>query len=1713
MSLEFKGNTTAQTLDATALAAWDFYDDYYFIVNVHITPKRGADAAGQKVVLTAPEGMRFIKPAGEFFGITDLTISRYESYNDFRVATFTLDNNAVSEENSTALISGNVLLTAAYRNSGGNMYDSATSYTRLESIAAWKGNYALYNGRPKYEVTAGLQQGATPLGTTAEYTITPKGRTSPGSTAFGEGSLGFWRRGLNNVSPRTGHDLGTWFSTIAVDRDGVLTSGDSTSFIAEMSKFQLALYQNKDTATEQYEPVWGISYQLHLPEMLTVGEGLQTYFVAGDTLDTNYFKMGGEGGYPVQFWREETNMATQAVYEYPSAADAEIRTVLYTKENSNIGLRLKPGESRTKYNNRDFSAKLVVSYSTLDESGNVVQKTQTVDNALRFHFNDVAHVDWLKLGTPAINNTTGFVLDTTPVHDPYRYVSLATGGTKNNTNETHEGGTLTFENKGGYYVDALHYYESNSVGTNYSHYNNLGKVTAKYYTADAPDVAKTLAATASNLTYVRDVSADNPDMAFVFPTDQTKENYVTKIELTLEDGHADPLSTEIYFEMHGFEGLAANKTDDTTYHHSSMVTTLRDGPGSEGCAGSGYETTGASPKVVDGSHSITTPVKVRLVEEDLLNVNVSGKGKPYTSQMVEPRDLSGYYDDDTLPDPSSQIYVQMGYATLDPLTGKYIYDPAARKMYENFCLELGVEDPNGYNKNGYSPQDSRRMLQRIDGKIYIDGSMHYTNGRFVYTTNKNSEPQTLTVGNNGDPGSNNAVGGVTKTVVLNLRENGDYLTSLKFMADTFRVVLQNYGGIGSAKATSDDYYSGKTALEKTPYWQPYSRDYYSPEDRYGRRGVNHFTFSTTYEHAFPDGTEINPNIYYNVYAKASANNMEGSFRHSQVSPWGGVGNARASSFLVSKTVAPWTPTLLYKDVNSLNSYETIDSLNQGNTFYAEITYPNPTDVLGGVRKDHALKDGKIWLELTPGFVYVGNPDGLTVTRVQEGDKSHLCVDEGDVIRTAAKTWRLELLALPTGQNRQPVAKLWYDYTATVAQSAALLQEAPYVAIDGADRYYDATAPALNGAEQRLSAATSLPTLNVNLSSVGAVTLRPGAGGAYSKTSTAGVKYAQKDDLNLLVQLGIHNNMAEPFSTEIPIPTAKGAGADYPLRLTGPALVQYGSVAGTDIAVTYHDGDDWRTGGEIEAGKGWGAVTVVNIVVNKIDNDVVVLDLPLKADLAKSDWVNGNKSNVSGRFSYEQGGAPLTGNNNTVSWQLEGVYTVEYQPGSVAAATNLPNPQKYWVVEGEEHTIPDTTPTDPAGAYEFTGWKIDGDATGYQAGYTFEPMVNTVFIAQWKAIEKDDSSSTPVSSEPASSSAVVSSALPASSSPSSSSAVVSSSTPASSSSPGSEAPAVKYWLRFNANGGTGAPAGQNLAAGQKTTRPGTIPTRSGYTFGDWNTRANGKGSNWNFAKNTMPAHDVTLYATWTPESGPASSSAEVPLPPAAPSEGPAASSRLPASSTPDTRGGASGSGSSSSAPPAASAPAQSSPPAAPAAADPATPAGTPAETAGIPAEPITGLTENDHGRMADQTGNPLTDLISGNVPLGHFGVGGAWSLLSLLMSLLGLLVALLLFISMLVRHKQRAQEEEAPESADAEEDEGRAKARRATLLRLGAIVTGLLTGFVFLILDNLSHPMVWINRNTVIVALVFVVHMVLVAVFNLLRRREAHEEDDKVEVAR
>jgi uncharacterized repeat protein (TIGR02543 family) len=68
----------------------------------------------------------------------------------------------------------------------------------------------------------------------------------------------------------------------------------------------------------------------------------------------------------------------------------------------------------------------------------------------------------------------------------------------------------------------------------------------------------------------------------------------------------------------------------------------------------------------------------------------------------------------------------------------------------------------------------------------------------------------------------------------------------------------------------------------------------------------------------------------------------------------------------------------------------------------------------------------------------------------------------------------------------------------------------------------------------------------------------------------------------------------------------------------------------------------------------------------------------------------------------------------------------------------------------------------------------------------------------------------------------------------------------------------YTVTFNADGGTPAPAAQDVAEGGKVTTPPAM-TRSGFTFGGWFKEA-ALTSPWNFAADTVTA-DITLYAKW------------------------------------------------------------------------------------------------------------------------------------------------------------------------------------------------------------------------------------------------------------
>jgi len=86
----------------------------------------------------------------------------------------------------------------------------------------------------------------------------------------------------------------------------------------------------------------------------------------------------------------------------------------------------------------------------------------------------------------------------------------------------------------------------------------------------------------------------------------------------------------------------------------------------------------------------------------------------------------------------------------------------------------------------------------------------------------------------------------------------------------------------------------------------------------------------------------------------------------------------------------------------------------------------------------------------------------------------------------------------------------------------------------------------------------------------------------------------------------------------------------------------------------------------------------------------------------------------------------------------------------------------------------------------------------------------------------------------------------------------------SSSGGTTGTTTSYIISYNANGGSGAPSSQT-----KTTDcmylSSTKPTRSGYTFKNWNTSSTGTGTSYSTGGYYCGDANLTLYAQWTSNS--------------------------------------------------------------------------------------------------------------------------------------------------------------------------------------------------------------------------------------------------------
>jgi hypothetical protein len=143
------------------------------------------------------------------------------------------------------------------------------------------------------------------------------------------------------------------------------------------------------------------------------------------------------------------------------------------------------------------------------------------------------------------------------------------------------------------------------------------------------------------------------------------------------------------------------------------------------------------------------------------------------------------------------------------------------------------------------------------------------------------------------------------------------------------------------------------------------------------------------------------------------------------------------------------------------------------------------------------------------------------------------------------------------------------------------------------------------------------------------------------------------------------------------------------------------------------------------------------------------------------------------------------------------------------------------------------------------------------------------------------------------------------------------------------------------------------------------------------------------------------------------------------------------------------------------------------------------------ENIAGLSTKDIKKIEKQTGNIITDVLNGNVPRGSFKVKEAWSVLDLTIALAAAVISIFLGLGAVLGRRRKS---------DHEEYEGNAKTRAliASIARIFTIVAGVGTIALWLLLDDLSKPIVFVTGWTLYVGIMFVAQVAFLIVYRAFK---------------
>jgi Na+/proline symporter len=127
---------------------------------------------------------------------------------------------------------------------------------------------------------------------------------------------------------------------------------------------------------------------------------------------------------------------------------------------------------------------------------------------------------------------------------------------------------------------------------------------------------------------------------------------------------------------------------------------------------------------------------------------------------------------------------------------------------------------------------------------------------------------------------------------------------------------------------------------------------------------------------------------------------------------------------------------------------------------------------------------------------------------------------------------------------------------------------------------------------------------------------------------------------------------------------------------------------------------------------------------------------------------------------------------------------------------------------------------------------------------------------------------------------------------------------------------------------------------------------------------------------------------------------------------------------------------------------------------------------------------------DPIETPETNGQGGIGGIGTSDDTGYWSLLSLIMSLIAVIFSLLLIVGAFIRRRNRENGEKYS----------------GGIVKILAIVLGIATPIVWLLLDNLNHSMHFVNRDTIYVAIVFIVQLAVIGIY-YLRKNKRNDDND------